>query len=425
MEQVIRTTNSEIETLIKALRDVQKEIIALRDKNRELDNIITDDWNKKEVSSIKEIQEEIIKIEITISKIEIYKEILWKRVKGIVYRRKDEKRLRVIKRFEFEGLMYMMHDNELSGHFGMNTTYEKIRERYYWKNMRKDIEKYVRMCRNCQMRGRPIGRNELHPIRIGEPFEVIGIDIVGPLNETGKGNKYIVVAIDYFTKWVEARALREATANEVTEFLWEDIICRHGCPKKIISDRGTHFNNRMMEKLVERCGINHRLSTPYHPETNGLVERFNRTLCELLAKLGGQDWDRNIPSVLFAYRTKKHKSSNMQPFYVTYGREARIPLDKDENKMTMMERVKTLIEDLLKIRFKVKENLMKAQVKQKGYHDEKYKIKEEFEIGEKVLLYEAWREKQWSGKLQEKWKGPYVIHEKLLNGSYRLKELNG
>lgn len=291
--------------------------------------------------------------------------------------------------------------------------------------MKKDIEEYVRTCQNCQMRGRPIGRNELHPIRIGEPFEVIGIDIVGLLNETGKGNKYIVVAIDYFTKWVEARALREATANEVTEFLWEDIICRHGCPKKIISDRGTHFNNRMMEKLVERCGINHRLSTPYHPEMNGLVERFNRTLCELLAKLGGQDWDRNIPSVLFAYRTKKHKSSNMQPLYVTYGREARIPLDKDKNKMTMMERVKTLIEDLLKIRFKVRENLTKAQVKQKGYHDEKYKIKEEFEIGEKVLLYEAWREKQWSEKLQEKWKGPYVIHEKLLNGSYRLKELNG
>ena len=346
-------------------------------------------------------------------------------IEGIVYRIRDDKRLRVVRKHEFEGLMYMMHDHELSGHFGMNATYGKIRKRYYWKNMRKDIEEYIRTCWNCQVRGKPSGRNELHPTKIGEPFEVIGIDIVGPLNETGRGNKYIVVAVDYFTKWVEAKALKEATANEVTEFLWEDIICRHGCPKKIISDRGTHFNNKLMEKLTERCGINHRLSTPYHPETNGLVERFNRTLCESLAKLGGQDWDRNIPSVLFAYRTKKHKSSNMQPFYITYGREAKIPLDKDENKITMMERVRTLIEELPKIRFKVRENLMKEQVKQKEYHDKKYKIKEEFEIGDKVLLYEAWREKQWSGKLQEKWKGLYVIHEKLLNGSYRLKELNG
>ncbi|GBC54380.2 uncharacterized protein LOC115178352 [Rhizophagus irregularis DAOM 181602=DAOM 197198] len=377
----------------RALKDIQEEIVKLRDKNRRLGNIKIEDWNEGEVLSIKEIQEEIIKAEITIGKTGIYKEILWK---------KGERKLRVIRKYEFEGLMYMMHDNELSGHFGMNATYEKMRERYYWKNMRKDIEEYIRTCWNCQVRGKPSGKSELHPIKIGEPFEVIGIDIVGPLNKTGKGNKYIVVAIDYFTKWAEARALKEATANEVTKFLWEDIICRHGCPRKIISDRGTHFNNKLMEKLTERCGINHRLSTPYHPEINGLVERFNRTLCESLARLRGQDWDRNVSSVLFAYRTKKHKSSNMQPFYVTYSREAKIPLDKDENK----------IKDV-------------SQKFNESTGDKKHRIKEEFGVEDKVLLYEAWREKQWSGKLQEKWKGPYVIHEKLLNGSYQLRELNG
>src|SRR6185369_12222247 len=125
-------------------------------------------------------------------------------IKGnVLFRIKKEDRLRVIKKYEYEGLMYMMHDNELSGHFGINATYEKIREKYYWKNMKRDVEEYVKSCWECQMRGKPSGKNELHSIKIGEPFEVIGIDIVGPLNETEKGNKYIVVAIDYFTKWVE------------------------------------------------------------------------------------------------------------------------------------------------------------------------------------------------------------------------------
>src|SRR6185369_9969784 len=110
---------------------------------------------------------------------------------------------------------------------------------------------------------------------------------------------------------------------------------------------------------------------------------------------------------------------------VMYGREAKIPLDKDENKITMMERIRILIEELPSIRMKAKENIEESQEKQKEYHDKKNKINKEFEIGDKVLLYEAWREKQWSGKLQEKWKGQYVIHEKLFNGSYKLREMNG
>src|ERR1043166_299777 len=96
----------------------------------------------------------------------IDKEKLYEKREGLLYRITGEKRLRVIRKYEFEGLMYMMHDNELSGHFGMNATYEKIRQRYYWKNMRRDIEEYVRTCWNCQVRGKPNGRNELHPIKL-------------------------------------------------------------------------------------------------------------------------------------------------------------------------------------------------------------------------------------------------------------------
>ncbi|GET57438.1 DDE-type integrase/transposase/recombinase [Rhizophagus irregularis DAOM 181602=DAOM 197198] len=355
----------------------------------------------------------------------IKKENKYELKEGILYRVKGQNKFRVIRDYEYEGLMYMMHDNELSGHFGIEATLDRIKENYWWKNMKEDVEEYVRTCWNCQMRGKPRGKNELTPIKINEPFEMIGIDIVGPLKETEKGNKYIVVAMDYFTKWPEAAPLKEATAKEVVEFIWRDIICRHGCPKKIISDRGTHFNNKMMEELVERCGINHRLSTPYRPQTNGLVERFNKTLCEGLAKLGEENWDKHIPSVLFAYRTKKQSSTRIKPFYATYGRRAKLPLDKDENKITLTDRIKILIEELPVIRRKIKENVKEAQEKQKQQHDKRGIRKPKFEIGEKVLLYEAWREKQWSGKLQSKWKGPYLIHEEFGNGAYKLKELDG
>ncbi|GET56079.1 uncharacterized protein K02A2.6-like [Rhizophagus irregularis DAOM 181602=DAOM 197198] len=251
----------------------------------------------------------------------IKKENKYELKEGILYRVKGQNKFRVIRDYEYEGLMYMMHDNELSGHFGVEATLDRIKENYWWKNMKEDVEEYV--------------------------------------------------------------------------------------------------------KTLERCGINYRLSTPYRPQTNGLVERFNKTLCEGLAKLGEENWDKHIPSVLFAYRTKKQSSTRIKPFYATYGRRAKLPLDKDENKITLTDRIKILIEELPVIRRKIKENVKEAQEKQKQQHDKRGIRKPKFEIGEKVLLYEAWREKQWSGKLQSKWKGPYLIHEEFGNGAYKLKELDG
>ena len=135
------------------------------------------------------------------------------------------------------------------------------------------------------------------------PFYQIGIDFVGPLPRTKRGKKYIIVAMDYLTKWPEARAVSEATADATAQFLYEQIICQHDCPQIILSDRRTHFNNNMIKALTEKFKINHLLSTPYHPQTNSLVERFNRTLCESLARqsLKNNDWDLYIASTLFAY----------------------------------------------------------------------------------------------------------------------------
>ncbi len=229
---------------------------------------------------------------------------------GKLIKIKPNKELKVLKRNEIEPILSLAHEHPLSGHFGLEATLTKLKERYYWPKIKDDIKSYIQTCDQCQRREKTTDENELHLIKIKEPFYQWGIDIVGSLTETTRENKYIVVAIDYFTKYLEARALSNANAKSVANFIYKDIICRHGCPRKIISDRGTYFNNQVIEKLLEQFKIRYNLSTPYHPKTNGLVERFNKTLCESLAKLNEEreNWDEYISPTLFAYRTKTNNS---------------------------------------------------------------------------------------------------------------------
>jgi hypothetical protein len=229
---------------------------------------------------------------------------------------------RVIKASELEAVLYNSHDNPLSGHLKFEATYNRIAAKYYWYGMRRAIQNYVTNCETCQRDGSRRKNEPLRTIKVGQPFERVGIDIVGPLPRTSQGHVHIVVAVDYLTKWPEARAIPDATAESVAKFFYEDIICRHGCPKEIVSDNGSAFISQLVEKLLQQHQIKHRLISPYHPQTNELVERFNRTLCKAIAKyvqLVEEEWDKFIPSVLFAYRTMKHNTTKYEPFKLVYG----------------------------------------------------------------------------------------------------------
>jgi transposase InsO family protein len=229
---------------------------------------------------------------------------------------------------------------------------------------------------------------------------------------TNKGNRYIIVTTDYLSKWPEASATPANDAKTVVEFIYENIICRHGCPNYILSDRGTHFRNQVVEGLMNKFEIKHLLSTPYHPQTNGLVERFNRTLCESLAKLSlkNNDWDLYIAPTLFAYRTTKHATTQIEPFFLVYGRSARLSIDPPEveNLSVEKDRLSDLIDRLPRIRDESKEKVSQAQVKQKDRHDKNVKQKQTFQIGEKVLYFNVTLDQSHSGKFVPKWKGPLL-----------------
>src|SRR5437868_11678822 len=177
--------------------------------------------------------------------------------------------------------------------------------------------------------------------------------------------------MDYMTKYPEAKAVLLANARQTAIFVYEDIICRHGCTNFLLSDRGTHFNNILIESLMQKFQIKHLLTTPYHLQTNRLVERFNRTLCESLAKLGNEntEWDKLIPSVLFSYRSSKHATTKFTPFLLAYSSEPKLPISGSQEILeeNFLMRLYTLIEDLPIKREQAKKNLEKSQQRQKFY----------------------------------------------------------
>jgi IS30 family transposase len=339
------------------------------------------------------------------------------------------KLIRVLQEHEVEPVLYMLHNHPIGGHLGVDIVFNKVRNLYYWPQMYDDIKDYIRSCDSCQRRGRKRNIEPLQPIPVGEPFSKIGIDIVGPLPLTENGNKYIVVATDYMTKWPEAKAIPQATAQQVANFIYEDIICRHGCPQLLLSDRGSHFRNQIIDKLMDKFDIKHIYSTPYHPATNGLVERFNRTLCESLAKttVTTNKWDENISPVLFAYRTARQATTKIEPFYLVYGRAAKFPLKKGLEivETNLLSRLFDLTNELPVVRGQTQTRIRKQQLKQKEYHDRRIVTPVTYEIGNKVLVYEAAKQTSHTGKLDPKWKGPFYIHDLVYPGVYKLRTLDG
>jgi hypothetical protein len=351
-----------------------------------------------------------------------------------LYRKGKKGKVRVIKRDEIEPILYHLHRDIVGAHLGINAVFEKVKERYYWPQMFDDIREYVQTCDICQRRGPPERKEPLIPLTVKEPFHQIGIDVKGPLPRTSTGNRYIIVAMDYFTKWPEARAVKDMKADTIAKFIFEEIICRHGVPQIMISDRGTSFVNRIIDKLCEDFQLKHRLTSPYRPQTNGMVERFNRTLGESIAKLvqdGEKEWDHYVDATLFAYRTKVHKTTGHTPFYLMYGRQAtlpielKIPIEKGDNtEDVLMERLYHLIDTLEEDRQEVVQRVQLEQVKQKNRHDQQ-KVSKQLQIGEKVLVERTWLKTNFSSKLEDKWTGPYFVHEAIGDNVYKLRTMEG
>uniref|UniRef100_A0A224Z9V6 Tick transposon n=1 Tax=Rhipicephalus zambeziensis TaxID=60191 RepID=A0A224Z9V6_9ACAR len=189
------------------------------------------------------------------------------------------------------------------------------------------VRKFVQCCPDCQRRKSPSLRatGGLQPLPCpAKPFDRVGVDLYDPLPMTPDGNRWIIVAVDHLTRYAETAALPSATARDVASFVLHHFILRHGAPRELLSDRGPAFTSEVVEAMLSECNIIHRTTTAYHPQTNGLTERFNRTLGDMLSMYVASDhgnWDHVLPYVTFAYNTAIQATTGFSPFFLLYGRE--------------------------------------------------------------------------------------------------------
>jgi len=245
----------------------------------------------------------------------------------LVFRDKTGKFLRVIEdELARHNLALKAH---LVGHEGVAKTLSRLKEYCYWPGMRSDVEKIVKTCFRCQFyRPSPLPKGASNiPTVVEKPFIRVGLDIVGPLPETNQGNKYLIVLVDYVTKWVEASALKTIEAKDVMAFL-QEVFSRHGLPELIVTDNGRQFIADTTKAMTDLYGTWVRFVGPRHPEANGLVENRNKEIVKILRHLvtTQTNWDEYLHSALWALRTSKSSVTGFSSFELLYGRKDLWPL---------------------------------------------------------------------------------------------------
>ncbi|GJS27060.1 reverse transcriptase domain-containing protein [Tanacetum coccineum] len=255
-------------------------------------------------------------------------------LEGVLYKRSFLKPwLRCVGPLQAKYVIREIHEGSCSMHAGPRSVVAKaMRLGYYWPTMHRDAREMIRTCNDCQIH-RPVPRNPQHkltPITAPWPFYKWGIDIAGPFPEGPGKVKFLIVAMDYFTKWIEAKAVATITGNQVKKFVWDNIVCRFGLPGEIISDNGKQFSDNPFKDWCDKLNIIQCFASVKHPRANGLVERANRNLGEgIKARLGegNKNWVEELPHVLWAHRTMIKSSHGDTPFSLTYGTEAVIPAE--------------------------------------------------------------------------------------------------
>ena len=314
------------------------------------------------------------------------------------------------------------HDHMAAGHLGVAKTKARIQRRYYWPKMAEDIAVYVKNCLKCAQR-KPYGQSKapLKPMPAAtRVWERIAMDIVGPVETSRNGNRYILVLSDYASRFVMTIPMIDQTAKTVAAHLVNEVLTKYGAPEQILTDQGTNFLSELVYQICQLFKIKQLRTTSYHPQTDGLVERFNRTLCDMLACYVNEDpesWDVFLPFVTFAFNTAEQASVKNNPFYLFYGRDAIMPTELVENR-----RYRFTEDDMEIYRQKwqtalsfAREQLIKAQNKQKVYYDANSKVVD-YSIGDYVLL----RSPPVPGKFQYRWLGPYAVVKRISPLTYKI-----
>ena len=306
-------------------------------------------------------------------------------------------------------LIRIAHDDPIyGGHLGVKKTRIKLNN-YYWPKMSTDIERHIIECETCQKNKRPKQSRYglLQPIEVSKVFERVHIDIIGPIKTSEKGNRYIITAIDAFSRWAMVRARPEVHASDIIEFIEEEIICQHGVPEQIVSDNGTQFVSRAFDSFVTKLGIKHSKTCDYHPEANGMDERFNGSIIKILRNYINEtqtNWCSKLKWALMIYNSTTNESTKISPYTILFGRTPRTPLSLAGE--VTNERIEVASHEM--IRRVAALNMQQAQESQKRYYD-KSRRQQDFEVFDMVLVKSHAPPRGDSKKLAPVFSGPHMI----------------
>lgn len=320
----------------------------------------------------------------------------------------------VVPRLLVPMVLQTAHDQNTGGHFGIRKTHDKALQIGWWSSIKADVETWVKHCEGCQQfKIRTESTNApmkpILPTRIGE----IWAADIATLTTSKRGNKYLLVFMEYLSKWVVTAALPSLETDQIIQVLLFEIVLKLQLPERLLTDNGTNLISQAMAQVCSRLGIRRSLTSVEAPQTDGLVERLNRTIKTSLAITVGQapdTWDEHLPFVTFAYNTATQESTGFSPFEVLFGVKARLPthLHQDLNSARTYETeewVAYLNNNLPLIQGTALENIRKSQVRQKRNYDKKKSIKFDYEVNDLVARKNLLK----SGFPKTRWEGPFKI----------------
>ena len=334
-------------------------------------------------------------------------------------------------------ILHQCHDPPQMGHLGVEKTFQRILQVYYWPNLFRDVCEFVKHCQTCQMsKVEQRGPASLMRYRsFNRPWLTIAADMVGPLPKSKSGFEYLLVIQDLFTKWIELCPLRKATGAKIVESFEELVVTRVGSPKQLLTDNGTEFVNSNVDKFVKKHNISHITTPVYNPRANP-VERVNRVIKTMIiafVKKDHRDWDHHIYDFRFAYNTAFHSSLQATPAFLNYGRE----LLPEESLRAELEPIEALSEEAVKewrermtklnsLRNLIVNNLHDAHERQANRYNLRRRPRRFF-LNDLVSYrnrVQSSKKKEIAAKLAPKFVGPFKISKVLSRNVYEITEVD-
>ena len=336
----------------------------------------------------------------------------------------QQKLLLVVPKSLQSKVIHASHNPVTAGHQGIKKTRSRLKRSFYWHKLDETVYTYVRKCATCGARKHPNRKPKagMKEFRVGAPMDRVCVDVCGPFPMSYKENKYILVVGDCFTRWIEAYAMPDQTAKTIAEQLATRFFPRFGFPLEIHTDQGRSFESDLFQELCRILEIHKSRTSPYNPRSNGMIERFNKSLLNMIAvyiESDQREWDINLPLLTSAYRSCTHEATGFSPNMLMLGRESNTPVDimfgpiitdpEQQEPANKGEYVAEYVDRMHRVHQLVRENLDKAGERRKRDHDARMS-QNNYEVGNLVYYLDSTRQKGKSPKLKaHRWVGPCVV----------------